>query len=220
MLVELAFTHDGERYMASRSLAGTKQSDGCVPLRNEDGFAMTRTRHDGEAERVHNPLGTMNAILPGNVRTYFLFDGEKIDNFARPDAGDEVRYAKYNVLKLEVLERGRRHLQDAAAEYRRELKNISTGEVPDLIEHEEKPVPRENENRRAKVSWSVRSKPPGATWPTSTSYSGRPKTPGHCNRDATNSKATSNNAGPRRRPWSRISGSSRRAVSRSSPGRS
>jgi len=136
--VELTFTHNGERYLVSRRLVGIKQSDGSVPVSSEDDFTMMRIRWDGQAERVHNPIGTINAILPSNVRTYFLFDGEKIDNFAKPEASDEVRYAIYNVLKLEVLTRARRHLADVAAEYRRELKRVSTGELRDLVEREEK----------------------------------------------------------------------------------
>ena len=135
--VELTFSHNGERYLVSRRLTGVKQSDGSVSPSSEDEFTIMRTRPDGQAERISNPIGTMNAILPSNVRTYFLFDGEKIDNFAKPEASDEVRYAIYNVLKLEVLTRARRHLTDVAAEYRRALKCISTGELRNLIEQEE-----------------------------------------------------------------------------------
>jgi DNA sulfur modification protein DndD len=135
--VELTFTHNGERYLVSRRLEGTKQPDGSISASDRDGFTMMRTQWDGQAERVNNPIGTMNAILPSNVRTYFLFDGEKIDNFAKPHASDEVRYAIYNVLKLEVLTRGQRHLEDAATEYRRELKRASSGELRSLVEQEE-----------------------------------------------------------------------------------
>lgn len=135
--VELAFIHNGERYLISRRLEGTKQADGSISASDRNGFTMMRTRWDGQAERVNNPVGTMNAILPSNVRTYFLFDGEKIDNFAKPEASDEVRYAIYNVLKLEVLTRARRHLEDAATEYRRELKSVSSGELRSLVEQEE-----------------------------------------------------------------------------------
>ena len=137
-LVELAFTHDGERYLVSRRLSGVKQPDGSIAINSQDDFTMMRIQWDGQAKRVNNPIGTMNAILPSNVRTYFLFDGEKIDNFAKPEASDEVRYAIYNVLKLEVLTRARRHLEDVAAEYRRELKRVSTGELRELVEREEK----------------------------------------------------------------------------------
>jgi len=137
-LVELAFTHNGERYLVSRRLSGVKQPDGSIAINSQDDFTMMRIQWDGQAQRVNNPIGTMNAILPSNVRTYFLFDGEKIDNFAKPEASDEVRYAIYNVLKLEVLTRARRHLEDVAAEYRRELKRVSTGELRELVEREEK----------------------------------------------------------------------------------
>ncbi|MEK6300508.1 MAG: AAA family ATPase [Acidobacteriota bacterium] len=136
--VELAFIHDGERYLVSRRLVGVKQLDGSVPVANLDDFTMMRTKRDGQAERVNNPIGRMNSILPSNVRTYFIFDGEKIDDFARPEENEQVRYAIYNVLKLEVLERGRNHLQAVANEYRKELKNISRGELHELVEQEEK----------------------------------------------------------------------------------
>lgn len=148
-LVELAFTHDGERYLVSRRLSGVKQPDGSIAINSQDDFTMMRIQWDGQAKRVNNPIGTMNAILPSNVRTYFLFDGEKIDNFAKPEASDEVRYAIYNVLKLEVLTRARRHLEDVAAEYRRELKRVSTGELRDLVEREEK-ARREREQALAR----------------------------------------------------------------------
>ncbi|HYV07815.1 MAG TPA: AAA family ATPase [Blastocatellia bacterium] len=136
--VELAFIHDGERYLVSRRLVGEKRPDGSVSAANLDDFTMMRIRRDGQAEPVKNPIGRMNSILPSNVRTYFIFDGEKIDDFARPEENEQVRYAIYNVLKLEVLERARNHLQAVANEYRKELKNISRGELHELVEQEER----------------------------------------------------------------------------------
>ena len=136
-LVELVFLHDGERYVVRRLMEGTKQKDGTVLFGSTDEFAMMRTRRDGEAEKVHNPVGMMNVILPVNVREYFLFDGEKIDNFAKPEAAEQVKQAIYLVLKLEILERAQRHLKTAAQDYRRELKQITTDELRDLIEREE-----------------------------------------------------------------------------------
>ncbi len=137
--VELVFTHNSERYLVLRRLKGVKQEDGAIESGDED-FTMMRTRRDGQAERIANPIGVMNSILSSNVRTYFLFDGEKIDNFAKPEASDEVRYAIYNVLKLEVMTRARNHLQDIAAEYRRELKRVSTGELRQFVESEERAI--------------------------------------------------------------------------------
>jgi DNA sulfur modification protein DndD len=136
--VDLAFLHNGERYLVKRTLQGVKQEDGTIKTEDTDSFTMMRTRADGQAERINNPIGTMNSILPANVREYFLFDGEKIDNFAKPEAAAQVKQAIYLVLKLEILERSRRHLEAVAAEYRKELKNKSGQLLRTLLEQEEK----------------------------------------------------------------------------------
>lgn len=135
--VDLAFLHNGERYLVKRTLQGVKLEDGTVKAEDVDSFTMMRTRADGQAERINNPIGTMNSILPANVREYFLFDGEKIDNFAKPEAAAQVKQAIYLVLKLEILERSRRHLEAVAAEYRKELKNKSGQQLRNLLEQEE-----------------------------------------------------------------------------------
>ncbi len=157
--VELAFLHNGERYVARRSLRGTKQADGSVVHDNDDDFTMMRTRWDGQAERVNNPIGTMNAILPVNVREYFLFDGEKIDNFAKPEAAEQVKQAIYLVLKLEILERSRKHLEAVANDYRKELKKISGKELRDLLEQDEhNRAEREKaEQRKAELNQEITS---------------------------------------------------------------
>jgi DNA sulfur modification protein DndD len=136
--VDLAFLHNGERYMVKRTLQGVKQEDGMVRVEDNENFTMMRIRADGQADRINNPIGTMNSILPVNVREYFLFDGEKIDNFAKPEAAAQVKQAIYLVLKLEILERSRRHLESVATDYRKELKNKSGKELRELLEQEEK----------------------------------------------------------------------------------
>ena len=96
---------------------------------------MTRIRWGSyKTEIIDNPIGRMNVILPSNVRTYFLFDGEKINNFAKPEAKAEIQYAIYHVLKLEILERARKHLEDIANEYRRESRRVSTSSSFELKE--------------------------------------------------------------------------------------
>ncbi len=135
--IELSFLHNEERYLIRRSLQGLKQSNENILVEQTDNFTMMCTSWDGQAKRVSNPIGTINAILPSNARTYFLFDGEKIDNFAKPEAAAEVKKAVYLVLKLEILERARRHLDSVAQDYRKKLKQISGGELRDLIEKDE-----------------------------------------------------------------------------------
>ncbi|HNP87517.1 MAG TPA: AAA family ATPase [Kouleothrix sp.] len=131
--VVVTFIHEGQRYVASRQLKGMKQPDGSVREKPDIEFLLMRTRYDGQSVRVDNAIGTMNAILPANVRTYFLFDGEKIETFARPESADEVRYAVYGVLNLKVLENARDHLGKVARDLRTELRSLASGELKALV---------------------------------------------------------------------------------------
>lgn len=136
--VSIYFLHNGHRYMAKRTLTGTKLLTGKAAVNELDQFTMMRTDSSGRADSVMNPIGTMNAILPVNAREYFFFDGEKIDNFAKPEASAQVKEAIFLVLKLEILERAQRHLENLAGKYRREFKQASGGELRTLLEKDEK----------------------------------------------------------------------------------
>lgn len=157
--VDLTFSHNGERYLVRRALLGTKQEDGSVDLATTDEFIIMVTGADGQAERIRNPNNTMNSILPANVREYFLFDGEKIDNFAKPEAAKQVKQAIYLVLNIEILERAQRHLDYSARKYRRQLKQASGGELRDLVEQEEtaREAREQAEKRKGEVEKEIES---------------------------------------------------------------
>lgn len=148
--VKLSFRHGAEHYVSLRELVGVKNEQGKAEVQETPKFTLMKLQSDGQAVEVKNPVGTMNTILPSNVRTFFLFDGEKIDNFSKPECAEEVRYAIYNVLKLEILERAKNHLAHIASEYRRELRQYSSGELAELIDEEEKSR-KEKEEALAKL---------------------------------------------------------------------
>ena len=117
--VELHFRHsdaDGTEYsfVAERS------------TREPAILHLSRVTRKG-LEEFPNPSLMLNTILAKNVRTYFFFDGEKIDDFAKPEHEAQVREAVYGVLKLEVLERAANHLSAIGDEYERDLKKMDTG---------------------------------------------------------------------------------------------
>ncbi len=132
--VELAFSHNEDRYRLRRWFSGRKNSDSIDTILYDEDFSLMEIGYDGQAIKKHNPIGIINSILPENVRTYFLFDGEKIDRFARPESAKEVKHAIYNVLKLELLERARKHLNVIAKEYRVELRKMADAELKELLD--------------------------------------------------------------------------------------
>lgn len=136
MQVQLAFSHDGQRYTATRTLTVGKTGPKQWQSKAQAEISLDVIRTDGQTQRVRNPTGRIEAILPSNVRTYFFFDGEKIDQFARPSHEEEVRDAVRNILKIEVLERAQRHLGAVADDYQHELKKHVSGDLQDLLDKE------------------------------------------------------------------------------------
>ena len=135
--VQLGFTHGGERFTATRAMNVNKSGAEEWRTAGRIEFSLDNVRADGQTRRVPNPTGRVESILPANVRGYFFFDGEKIEQFTRPDNEKEVREAVRNVLKIEVLERARNHLDTAARDYQSSLKKLASGGLEQLLEGEE-----------------------------------------------------------------------------------
>jgi DNA sulfur modification protein DndD len=133
--VIISFLHRGNRYIARRALC-VKKSEKRNTYNNRTEFSLMRIKASGDAEELGNPVGYMNAILPANVRPYFFFDGEKMDDLTRAD-NQEVEEAIRNVMRLPALERAERHLGDIASDYRREMRKQGSPELERLIAKEE-----------------------------------------------------------------------------------
>ena len=135
--VELCFRHEGVQYVAERKRTGFL-SEQVVKAKSDETFSLSEIGMDGQFKRVGNPNSMIGAILPADVRAYFFFDGEKIDNFARPGHEAEVQNAVRTVLKIEAIERARTHLRNVARDYRSELKkHTKEGRLQELIDQRE-----------------------------------------------------------------------------------
>ena len=67
-----------------------------------------------------------------------FFDGEQIYKFTEPGNEEKIKNAVRNILRIEEIGRGYKHLSDIASEYRRELKRNSTGNLNKLLDEREK----------------------------------------------------------------------------------
>ena len=152
MSVELTFTHDGQRYVMRRTASAPRQFDGAITPYEHDEVILNRIGMDGERQKEPSPLSVINAILPANVRTYFLFDGEKIDEFAKPEAAGEVRDAIYLVLRLEVLDRARKHLTELGKDYRRDLAKATGDEAATKLEAALRELEAEQERNQQRLA--------------------------------------------------------------------
>ena len=82
--VQLAFSHGGQRYTATRVHSVVKEGAGSWRVSGSGTFNLDTMHTDGQTRPVPNPTGVIESILPEAVRAYFFFDGEKIDQVARP----------------------------------------------------------------------------------------------------------------------------------------
>ena len=153
MQIQLSFWHGGERYTVTRARCVTKTGRSSWQAKPQNDFSLDIIRADGQTRSVQNPTGRIEAILPSKVRSYFFFDGERIDQFARPSHEAEVEDAVRNILKIEVLERAMRHLGTVADENQRELKRHASGGLEDLLDKESR-LRGDTEKARQKLTES------------------------------------------------------------------
>ncbi len=134
--VELRFTYQGMfsdrevEFNAKREIQRDLRLDGTARTMTRLFLKITNWRefHDDEASNW------IQAIIPENVSVHFFFDGEKIDNFTRPNSKTEVESAVRNVLKVEEIERGMKHLENVASEYQRQVSKHASDKLKPLLE--------------------------------------------------------------------------------------
>jgi DNA sulfur modification protein DndD len=131
--VQMVFTHAGERYTAVRTLQVVKTSESTWQPVGESGLSLTKITLSGQHETIRNAQNFLEFILPSSVSPYLFFDGEQIDEFVKPGHETKVKSAVRNVLRIEVLERARHHLDAVARDYQKDLKSRASGRLQLLL---------------------------------------------------------------------------------------
>lgn len=147
--VELRFTYQGifsdreVEFCAKREMQKDLRLEGTERTRTQLSLEITNWREFQDVEASN----WIQAIIPENVSIHFFFDGEKIDNFTRPNRKTEVESAVRNILKVEEIERGMRHLEDVTGEYQRQVSKHASGKLKPLLD-----VRETKKSLRAKLS--------------------------------------------------------------------
>ncbi|PMP95015.1 MAG: hypothetical protein C0169_05850, partial [Thermodesulfobacterium geofontis] len=137
--VTLNFSHNGADYQIKRSIAYDIQNQ------KEINQEVEMSQIYPSFKKITEPLTALNPMLPPNVRTYFFFDGEKIDEFSKPEHDKEVKDAVYQVLGFNTIDRAITHLRDILKEYNKEIGQKSSGRLRDLYERYNELLKQEEE---------------------------------------------------------------------------
>ena len=136
--VTLYFDHDEMSYTLKRIHQVTKQDGKQVVDKKGEFMPLTyRDERTGKSGRRDNPKVAIDQILPKRLHNFFFFNGERIDRLAHYTAYAEIESAIKTLLGLEILERGRRHLDGAIDILQQKMKsfgNLETRTIIDEIE--------------------------------------------------------------------------------------
>lgn len=132
MSVTLFFEHDGSEFYITQTLLAkpAKEKKGNIKAELIDRLTNLREiKHSGDHEAINYSKTFLDEILPNNVKSYFLFDGDRIHNLAKPGNSQEIQDAIYRVVDLEIIRNAGEHLNDAAIEYSKKAAKTATGEL-------------------------------------------------------------------------------------------
>lgn len=125
--VEIGFVNRDIEYRAERKFQLLHNNKTTFSLQEQNGPLDSDTAASDKVQ----------SIIPEDVSAHFFFDGEKIDNFARPGNENEIKKAARNVLRIEVFERGITHLETVAQHYQTDMKKYASDQLKALISDKE-----------------------------------------------------------------------------------
>lgn len=128
----LLFEHDEKRYRVQQAIC-VRNNNGRLDITDRT-TSLYEIHSNGNWTEISFIESFLNAILPNNVRDYFLFNGDRINQLSMPGASKYIQEGIYHVVDLEILQSGIDHLEDTAKKYRNLAKNNSTGIVADIEE--------------------------------------------------------------------------------------
>ncbi|ALC90608.1 hypothetical protein AM500_13040 [Bacillus sp. FJAT-18017] len=134
-IVEIEFKQDNIDYIITRSIQMEKNKNGNTYL--EPQIKMQIIDSSGNCKEEDNVQNRIDQLLPNDLRTYFFFDGERIDNLSKQEGSKDIKSAIKLMMGLEILERSILHTEAARKKFRSDLKkngNVETNKIINDIE--------------------------------------------------------------------------------------
>lgn len=130
VVVSIGFRECGTEFIAERARFFTKRNGNAEIGKTE--FTLTQIDRLGQTKPIPNPEGKMDSILPKNVREYFFFNSEKMEDLTKP-GNSKIEEAIKNIMRLPIIDKAERHLAEITREYRTEIQKKGTNILDDLI---------------------------------------------------------------------------------------
>jgi DNA sulfur modification protein DndD len=120
--IEITLGSNEPEYIFSRSFKTVKLPGGGFSSEHSDLRLKEKRGNDWKSvEQVNTRL---NQILPVHVHKYFLFDGERLDEFFGEGYQERVKDGLLDVSHIELLESSINHLESIEGEFEKELSDV------------------------------------------------------------------------------------------------
>ncbi|WP_085524483.1 AAA family ATPase [Tuberibacillus sp. Marseille-P3662] len=154
--VTLKFQNNNKKYTLKRCIVVKKIDEESNVHYYEPNVSLEYQTEEGQSETIENPSFEINQILPKDLRSYFFFDGERIDNLSKDDGSEDIKKAIKNMMGLEILERSITHTDEARKRFRSEMQEYGDPETKQIMAEHEK-LENEKQEEHKKKSWQEKN---------------------------------------------------------------
>ena len=132
--VSVELEHLNKIYTCRNFITYIRNSDGNIKKLDEGQIFTVKDPQTGETKRTNQ--NAIREIFPSDLSTYFLFDGERMQDLAdnqrlgKKDLSNAVK----NLMGLDVLENGKYHLEKAKKEFETEFVSDSSTRLTEINE--------------------------------------------------------------------------------------
>ena len=116
--VEVFFSHNGNDYVAKR-YAGSGSL-----FNNDRSFQVARIER-GSHVQLPTPETFINTVIPREMASHFLFDGEDAESFLGEDNEETIQNAVRDILGCTLIETAIEDLQSVSSQFRRQMPTSS-----------------------------------------------------------------------------------------------
>lgn len=117
---KLIFNDKGKKYTAERRIVIAKDTAGKRLIHEREKLTLKYIDRTGEVRESGNPQESLEQLLPKQLYPFFFFNGERIENLARPESSEQIESGVKVLLDIEVFDRAITHLEGQVAKDLRE----------------------------------------------------------------------------------------------------
>lgn len=120
--IEITLGRGEPEYIFSRDFKTIKLPGG--EFSSQLGDLQLKQKSGRDWKSVDQPSTRLNQILPAHVHEYFLFDGERLDNFFAEGYQERVEKGLLDVSHIELIENGMNHLSRLTKDIEGEMTDV------------------------------------------------------------------------------------------------